>query len=139
MVADSIRKHSRHIADELINYAISVEKLFAEKMANTSPKGLGTLCLWAFQMVRCCFITSPYPPPETPPPIITRHLRAIVGGHASQRDTCHFCASYELLRRWERLRVGELAREWRRLLRCLLCAVATLGSVASYTATYALL
>ena len=32
---------------------------------------------------------------------------ANVGGHASQRDTCHVCAAYVLLRRWERLRVGE--------------------------------
>ena len=36
---------------------------------------------------------------------------ANVGGHASQRDTCHLCAAYAaayaLLRRWERLRVGE--------------------------------
>ena len=24
-----------------------------------------------------------------------------VGGHASERDTCHVCAAYVLLRRWE--------------------------------------
>jgi len=41
------------------------------------------------------------------------HLCAIVGGHASQRDTSH--------------------------VHCHLCAVATLGSVASYTATSVLL
>ena len=26
---------------------------------------------------------------------------ANVGGHASQRDICHLCAAYVLLRRWE--------------------------------------
>jgi hypothetical protein len=77
-------------------------------------------------MVRCFFITSPETSPETPPFIASyvllrrkERLRvgalagmvsppthcANVGGHASQRDTCHVC---------------------------LLCAVATLGSVASY-------
>ena len=34
---------------------------------------------------------------------------ANVGGHASQRDTCHVCAAYVLLRRWERLRGGASA------------------------------
>ena len=80
---------------------------------------------------------------------------ANVGGHASQRDTCHVFSTYALLRRWERPRVGERSSGMaspptlppmcccdagkRRLLHCYLCAVATLGSVASYTATYALL
>ena len=59
------------------------------------------------------------------------HACANVGGHASQRDTCHLCASYALLRRWERLRVGELAREWRRLLRCHLCAEAKVHACAN--------
>ena len=31
---------------------------------------------------------------------------------------------------------ASVAREWRRLLRCCLCAVATLGSVASYKACH---
>ena len=64
-------------------------------------------------MVRCFFITSPKTSPETSP----------------------FIASYALLRRWERLWVGERSsgarplgrfacKEWRRLLHCCLCAVA---------------
>ena len=44
---------------------------------------------------------------------IPNNIYADVGGHASQRDTCHVCAAY--------------------------VAVATLGSVASYAATYALM
>ena len=63
-------------------------------MDNTSPKGLRTLCLWAFQMVRCCFITSPETPPETPPFIapyvllraetpFRPYIGANVGAHAS--------------------------------------------------------
>ena len=31
----------------------------------------------------------------------TCYLCANVGGHASQRDTCHLCTTYALLRRWE--------------------------------------
>ena len=46
---------------------------------------------------------------------------ANVGGHASYRDTCHLCTTYVLLRRWEASPPT-----------CHLCAVATLGSVASY-------
>ena len=64
-------------------------------------------------MVRCVFSTSPETSPEAPPSI----------------------AAYALLRRWERLRVGEhssgarplgrfACKEWRRLLHCCLCAVA---------------
>ena len=68
---------------------------------------------------------------------------ANVGGHASQRDTCHLCTTYALLRRWERLRVGERSSGMaspptlppmrccdagkRRLLRCHVFAVATPG------------
>ena len=33
-------------------------------------------------------------------PTVACHI-ANVGGHASQRDTCHACAAYALLRRWE--------------------------------------
>ena len=44
-------------------------------------------------------------------PMVACHV-ANVGGHASQRDNCHACAAYALLRR----------RKWRRLLRCCLCA-----------------
>ena len=70
------------------------EKVLQEKGGNTSPKCAEMPCLSVFQMVRCCFITSPETSPETPPFIapyallraetpFRPYIGANVGAHAS--------------------------------------------------------
>jgi len=104
----------------------SFKKDFVEEMLNTSPNSPKTLCLSAFQMVRCFSDTSPHTSPSP------HHLCTNVGGHAilckqsvprAERPNCarqpvafpsvtpatwdisHLgmlgATSYALLRRWE--------------------------------------